>query len=203
MMRANPQSRTRFDAFTLVELLVVVTVIAILSGLMLAAMPAVLWQGRSAKCQHNLRQVTLAFILYANDHQSYLPNYSAVSETARLTGLYSAGYLPDPGVLICPVNQAYTQPLMATSQGAPFNSYYIAQDRIRTQWYLASGPYVFTPVGLNGTNSYRIPVVWDQRADTDNPINFHKPNSTTAGGCFGYLDGSVSYLWKPDSVVRP
>lgn len=55
----------RRPAFTLVELLVVVSVIALLIGLLLPALAATREAGRAAVCLSNLRQTTLALISYA------------------------------------------------------------------------------------------------------------------------------------------
>lgn len=58
-------------AFTLVELLVVIAVIAILVALLL---PALSWGkalGQRAVCQNNLRQLALALTMYTDDHSHY------------------------------------------------------------------------------------------------------------------------------------
>jgi prepilin-type N-terminal cleavage/methylation domain-containing protein/prepilin-type processing-associated H-X9-DG protein len=55
------------NAFTLVELLVVISIIAILSALSLSAMKTVRGAAQSANCQSNLRQIGLAAVAYAGD----------------------------------------------------------------------------------------------------------------------------------------
>jgi prepilin-type N-terminal cleavage/methylation domain-containing protein/prepilin-type processing-associated H-X9-DG protein len=60
--------------FTLVELLVVLSIIAILAGLVLAVLGAVRERGQSARCISNLRQLAAANMAYAADNQgSFAP----------------------------------------------------------------------------------------------------------------------------------
>lgn len=61
-------SRRRLDAFTLVELLVVVAVLAILAGLLFPALGKARRAAHTARCGSNLRQLGLAARLYWDDH---------------------------------------------------------------------------------------------------------------------------------------
>ena len=65
------------SAFTLLELLVVVAILAVLLGLLLPALTAAKQKAKSVKCGNNLKQVGTAFLLYAGDSNDHLPPFNS------------------------------------------------------------------------------------------------------------------------------
>jgi prepilin-type N-terminal cleavage/methylation domain-containing protein/prepilin-type processing-associated H-X9-DG protein len=60
-------------AFTLVELLVVIGIIALLVGILLPSLARARESARATQCLSNMRQVGLAFTMFANAHGGHLP----------------------------------------------------------------------------------------------------------------------------------
>jgi len=61
------------EGFSLVELLVVIAIIAILAALLLPAISRSKEQGYRVSCINNLKQLSLAWVMYADDHDGRLP----------------------------------------------------------------------------------------------------------------------------------
>ncbi len=76
---------TRKRGFTLVELLVVMSVIAILMGILLPVFARAREGARRTKCSHNLTQIGHALSLYAEDHRGWYPPTIPDSDDMDLT----------------------------------------------------------------------------------------------------------------------
>jgi len=62
--------------FTLIELLVVIAIIAILAAILFPVFARARAKARQVKCVSNLKQLGLAFQMYANDYDELLPHYA-------------------------------------------------------------------------------------------------------------------------------
>ncbi len=67
-------------AFTLVELLVVIGIIALLVSILLPALNRAREQAKAVVCRSNIRQILTAVVGYTNDNKFYLPQPSNIGE---------------------------------------------------------------------------------------------------------------------------
>ena len=59
--------------FTLIELLVVIAIIAILAAILFPVFAKAREKARSASCESNLKQISLAVLMYAQDYDEKFP----------------------------------------------------------------------------------------------------------------------------------
>jgi prepilin-type N-terminal cleavage/methylation domain-containing protein len=85
--------------FTIVELLVVISIIALLVAMLLPALSRVRASANSVQCMSNLRQIGHWGQVFINDHKGILPHQAWGPPTQRrivspswIQGLYPGGY---------------------------------------------------------------------------------------------------------------
>jgi prepilin-type N-terminal cleavage/methylation domain-containing protein/prepilin-type processing-associated H-X9-DG protein len=168
-------------AFTLVELLVVMAIIAILAALLLPALGRARESARATACLSNLHQVGLALQIYVQDNNNRMPVMRDVSTdpAAAATNTFPAiqkvlaSQLGNLNVLRCPSDE---QPLFElTGSSYSWNSLLNGEDADHLKVFNLR----FSP--------QEIPVVFDKE-------DFHKARGPDKAVNYLYADGHIKNL---------
>ncbi len=102
--------RGSYGGFSLVELLVVITIVGVLLAILLPSLKNAREVALQARCGAQLRQAGVPMFTYAFDHKDWAPfkvSYAYPSAYYNETGRWVEHYFPNGNVLRCPTDVPY------------------------------------------------------------------------------------------------
>jgi len=102
-------------AFTLIELLIVIAIIAILAAMLLPVLARAKESGRKVYCINNLKQLDLACLMYVNENNNFYPPRN---NTSRWPNRLADNYGGNVNILLCPTDLAMFPGSMPATVGS-------------------------------------------------------------------------------------
>ena len=221
IMRPHPPHRR---AFTLVELLVVIGIIALLVAILLPALNRAKKQANTLVCASDIRQILQAFRLYAMDNRDHLPQapWIGVRPTAQFSNCaftfdsdavanYSYGALlkyiggtPQvrEKIMLCPDDECISPFDRSIRRNFSYSFNYLIDlngpqpktDTLKLSTIRQTGQRILVFVERYPNDGYCVWTLWDADALTDRH----------SGRCnAGFVDGHVQRYYPREIFDRP
>jgi prepilin-type processing-associated H-X9-DG protein len=185
------KSRRSLFAFTLVELLVSIGIIALLIGLLLPALSKSREQAKKTSCLANLRSIGQALFVYAHNSHDFLPNHNppqvwisyAGSNSAHVA-FYNMCLKGAPRTLWCPSDHDDPPNDVVTADATLRNSGRVSYEFFNLYFAPEFGPQLTKFHG-------RAPLAWDNDGGATTGLG----RNHTGGGNVVFADGHAE--WWP------
>ncbi len=212
----SPRHHRAKKAFSLIELLVVISIIALLLSILVPALNRVKDQARTVVCQSRLKNWGLAWSMYLDDNDRHFPGYLGYTWMKKLKEYYA----DTEALLYCPTTTR------TRTEGAPIRYAVIEDERGNRYGSYALNEWIYDENHRDEENYWRhaeyrglsnVPVMADAswRADaqpyaTDQPPEFEGEPRTGVGSggdemrifCINRHTGSINVVFMDWAVRR-
>lgn len=216
----------KIRAFTLVELLVVIGIIAILVAILIPVINRAVESAHRTQCLANLREIGNAMRLYASAENDKLPNandqgYYGPDDQNMILVYLANDYVNNPAIFRCPDSNLPMPSGIDNSELDDLNSARMSYEFITMYWDSEFGPKFAqltslpiasyatgegpAPAGAVHSNDEGLPLAWDIDGGDATPNS--SQNHGTAGGNVVFADGHAEWQpraqWDGDSWPDP
>ena len=195
----------RRAAFTLIEILVVIAIIAVLAAILFPVFARARENARRSSCQSNMKQSSLAVIQYTQDYDEHFPLGLWVDSMGNHRTAFDSiqPYAKNTQIGICPSDDGAPDVTLYLPGSMPVS--YTANDKLATAPDFG-GPI---PPSLSEVKqSARLPLIWDAINVTPPPPPFVLPSVVAKrrhleGANCAFVDGHVKWIKTQPELSDP
>ncbi len=195
----SPPRASAIRSFTLIELLIVISIITILAALLLPVLSRARESGRATVCLSNLRQLGIALQVYVGDYRNRLPSmsdiYPGVTNDFPGPDTVLASQVGNLKVLYCPSDKWAADKALPYPQKA---ATYFDQTGSSFSWNTLLNGQDADQLSVLGLkfDPHQIPLMYDKE-------KFHLVRGEGKARNFLYADGHIKNLLVIAGTIKP
>lgn len=231
MRMCNHRERGYKNGFTLIELLVVIAIIAILGSMILPALSRSKEKAKRIACTNNIRQLTLASLMYAGDNRDQFEEAGSANAPYWVKQKFRDSLFKNYHIqrrqFYCPSNRAWDRDDFWNWPGSDDTvigyNYFASDERLETDLNIYRGhgnprPNIKPIFPQKSTDRPFFPLLWVdlnrrfqsswERPGDNTPLSrgvnhFEAKQRVPSGGNHGFLDGHAEWVPAIKFIANP